>query len=164
MNEPERKQEQTIKSGGAYVGKNVNTGGGTFVGRDQVAKRGDVVITTIGNNARTVAAGKNVTQVHQQLNSSAAAEAQAIAEKFVQIRQLFQVSKSELPDALIPLLEAQLNLLQTEISKIATDEQPSATAITVAGTLLAETAPALKLPIQELLALPVIQHVLNKVP
>lgn len=164
MNEPERKQEQTIKSGGAYVGKNVNTGGGTFVGRDQVAKRGDVVTTIMGNNARNVAAGKNVTQINQQLNPSAAAEAQAIAKKFTQIQQLFQMGKSELPDTLHPILEDQLHLLQTEIAKIATDEHPSIAAITMASKLLAEMAPALKLSLQELLTLPMIQRLISKVP
>ena len=94
MNKAERKQEQTIKSGGAYVGKKVDTSGGNFIGRDQVSKLGDVVITTIGNNARNVAAGKNVTQINQQLNPSAAAEAEAIAEKFAQIQQFFQMGKS----------------------------------------------------------------------
>jgi chromatin segregation and condensation protein Rec8/ScpA/Scc1 (kleisin family) len=77
--------QQINTDGGAYIGGNLDTGGGSFTGRDSYHVEG------VGN-----VIGDNVTNtVIQQQGADAAALAQAFGELYARIRQDQQLSEAE---------------------------------------------------------------------
>lgn len=128
-------------------GLNIDTGGG------------DLIITTIGDGARNVAAGKNIQQqITEVLGEPTSDDAEIIANQFAALES----TVSTLDEQMRSFVEMQVGLLKSEFSKVEKDETPSDTTITQVGDWLLDNAPALVEELTTLFGLPAVGKVLGK--
>ena len=76
-----KKDDSVSTNGGAYIGGNVNTGGGDFVGRDKKVIAGERGVAIGGNvSGSTIVTGDGNVVGHQELHQGFAPVYQAIAD------------------------------------------------------------------------------------
>jgi len=167
--------------GGTYISGNVNTGGGDFVGRQQVIQGdevkgdkvagdkvlgdkvaghkagGDVIVATVGAGARNVAIGKEIRQTIQEgAGQTPEAERQQLQAALAALLQ----ATSTLSDQRLALrAEVHGETLQQELLK--NGDAVNRGAVTNALDWLQKNAPALAPVINALLALPAVQQQLD---
>jgi hypothetical protein len=124
---------------------------------------GDVVIVHIGDHARNVAAGKNVTQtIYGMLGEPQPDDRQVIDRKFTEVSQALQVTRGQLDATMAQMAEVQLKLLQGELAKTEEEETPSANTITMVGDWLLDNVPTLVEALTSLFATPAVGRVMGK--
>jgi uncharacterized protein with von Willebrand factor type A (vWA) domain len=123
---------------------------------------GDVVVVRIGDHARQVAAGKNVTQtIYGILGEPQPDDRQVIEQKFAEITQALQATRDQLDSTVAQMAEMQLKLLQGELSKTEEGETPSANTITTVGDWLLDNVPAIVEVLTGLFATPAVGRVVG---
>ncbi len=124
---------------------------------------GDVIIAQIGDNARNVAAGKNITQaVYSTLGPPQPEDKEVIEQKIAQVSQAIDKLQGQIDASTAAMAQFQMKLLQGELTKTGKDEAPSATTITTVGDWLLDQIPALAEVITGLFATPAVGRVVGK--
>jgi hypothetical protein len=124
---------------------------------------GDVIVVRIGDHARNVAAGKNVTQtIYGMLGEPQPDDRQVIEQKFTEVHQALQATRDQLGATVAQMAEMQIRLMQGELIKTQEDEIPSANTITMVGDWLLDNVPAIMEALTGLFATPAIGRVIGK--
>ena len=152
--------------GGAYIGGNVSVGG-EFVGRDKIVEgdkvqgdkiQGNVTIGTVGNNARNVAIGSNITQIVTENASQSTGEAQQQIK--AALANLGQAVSTIADQRLAMRAEVHLETVQQELTK--TTAAVNGGALTNALDWLQKNTPAVAPALNALLALPAVRQLLTQ--
>ena len=165
------KQETINTDGGAYIGGNVSVGG-EFVGRDKIVHgdevkgdkiggdkiQGNVTIGTVGNNARNVAIGSNITQIVSENASQSTGEAQQQIK--AALANLGQAVSTIADQRLAMRAEVHLETVQQELTK--TTAAVNGGALTNALDWLQKNTPAVAPALNALLALPAVRQLLTQ--
>ena len=165
------KQETINTGGGAYIGGNVSVGG-EFVGRDKIVHgdevkgdkiggdkiQGNVTIGTVGNNARNVAIGSNITQIVSENASQSTGEAQQQIK--AALANLGQAVSTIADQRLAMRAEVHLETVQQELTK--TTAAVNGGALTNALDWLQKNTPAVAPALNALLALPAVRQLLTQ--
>ena len=165
------KQETINTGGGAYIGGNVSVGG-EFVGRDKIVHgdevkgdkiggdkiQGNVTIGTVGNNARNVAIGSNITQIVTENASQSTGEAQQQIK--AALANLGQAVSTIADQRLAMRAEVHLETVQQELTK--TTAAVNGGALTNALDWLQKNTPAVAPALNALLALPAVRQLLTQ--
>ncbi len=184
MSKQQSDPRQINTGGGAYIGGNVNTGSGDFIGRDKIVHgdevkgdkvmgdkvqgdkvqghkaTGDVIVATVGAGSQNVAVGKNIQQIINQLGAPTPADKQAIEKQFERLFAL--LNSPTLDPRKAGRAEAELENLKGELTKTADGEIPNASTISRIGDWLLANVPELAQAVTELFGLPAVGRVLGK--
>jgi hypothetical protein len=112
MSEKDKKETPTVHTGGAaYVGGDVGTGGGDFIGRDQVVHASDRGVAVGGDvrDSTIVTGDENVMRAQQ------GATLEEFAELLAQLRQL--VAQSGLDRDAVEVVEGDFRVVQEQAEK-----------------------------------------------
>lgn len=173
MTEKKQSGSQHINTGGGpYIGGSVNTGGGDFVGRDKKKVvygdevhgdkvGGDKIVATIGAGAKNVAVGKDIRQTVTETYGPPTPDDKPLIQAQFQ-RILIVLNAVAVDPRTAGKAEANLEMLQDELTKTAADETPEASAIVRAGDSLLTNVPQLKPALAELFGMPAVGKVLSK--
>lgn len=165
------KQENINTDGGTYIRGNVSVGG-EFVGRDKIVQgdkvqgdkiggdkiQGNVTIGTVGNNARNVAIGSNITQIVTENVSQATGEAQQQIK--AALANFGQAVGTIADQRLAMRAEVHLETVQQELTKTAAAVNGGA--LTNALDWLQKNTPEVAPALNALLALPAVQQLLTQ--
>lgn len=124
---------------------------------------GDVIVVELGDNARNVAAGKNVTQsVYKIVGEPAPDDKQVIEQKLSEVMATFGAIRGQLDAATSQTAEIQMAVLEGELTKTEEDEVPSASTITMIGDWLLDNIPEMAEILASLFATPAVGKVVAK--
>jgi len=127
---------------------------------EEIPVSGDVVVVSIGDYARNVAAGKDVTQiVRNVLGEPTATDRQEIDASFAELKQKLADLEGLTTKQLV-LAEDRLEVLEKELTK--EDESPHASVIRQAGDWLLENIPEIAEALASLFATPAVGRVIGK--
>ncbi len=157
--------------GGAYIGGNVSVGG-EFVGRDKIVHgdevkgdkigghkvQGNVTIGTVGNNARNVTIGSNITQIVTENSSQPTGDAPQQIK--AALANLAQAVRTIADQRLAMRAEVHLETVQQELTKTAASVNGGA--LTNALDSLQKNTPEVAPALNALLTLPAVQQLLTQ--
>lgn len=124
---------------------------------------GDVIIAQVGEGARDVAVGKNITQaVYSTLGPPQPDDRQVIEQKIAEVNAALEKMRGQIDAGTETMAQFQMKLLHGELIKTGKDETPSATTITQIGDWLLDQVPSLAEVLVGLFATPAVGRVVGK--
>ncbi len=120
---------------------------------------GDVIVGQVGDNARGVAIGKDITQI---LGKPTPDDKQIIEQRLAGVAAALDQKQTQLDAATKQMADFQLKLLKGELTKTDEKETPSASTITQVGDWLLDNVPDIAEALTSLFASPIVGKVVGK--
>jgi hypothetical protein len=131
--------------------------------RVQLEASGDVIIATVGDQARGVAVGKGITQtVYGLLGEPTPDDRQIVEQQAAQLAATLETLRGALDRTTADVAAFQVDVLKGELTKTEEGETPSASTITKVGDWLLESVPGIAESLAALFATPAVGKVVGK--
>jgi hypothetical protein len=127
-----------------------------------IQAQGDVIIGTVGDQARGAAVGKNITQtVYDVVGEPTPSDKAIIDQQLARVTASLEDTRSRLDATTAGMAEFQLKLLHSELTKTEEGQVPSANTITQIGDWLLDSVPELAESLAGLFATPAVGKVVG---